>query len=299
MRAFVRIEAPDGTLHELAHGDVIGRLQGASLALDDGRISEAHAMVSLREQELRLLSLRGRFAVADRPLKEVALSPGLEIELARHLFVRVDAVVLPEAVMGLQAAGMARQVLPPVCTLVADPDCRLVASWVEHGLLHAWSNGRGWSMRIQGGPVLPLHFGDVVRIGELEVLAVPIPLAVAGETPTRTRGAIDAPLQVVASYDAVHVHRDGAIVATLAGIQARMVSELVALRGPITWEALARELWRDGSEASILRPRLDVTIARLRRRLQRAGIRSDLVRMDGAGNVELFLQPHDRAVDRT
>ena len=299
MRAYVRIETPDGTLHELVHGDVVGRLRSASLALDDGRVSEAHAMVSLREQELRLLSLRGRFAVDGRTLKEVVLSPGLRIQVVQDLFVRVDAVVLPDVVMGLEAPGVPRQVLPPVCSLVRDPEYRLVAGWVDGAPLHAWSIGSGWSIRVEDSPPRPLDFNDIVHIGDLSIRMVAIPLAAAGETPTHTRGAVDAPLTIVASFDVVHVQRDGVVAATIAGIQAQLVSELVTLGCPVGWEPLARELWRDGSDSAVLRPRLDVTLGRLRRRLQRAGVRSDLVRMDGAGNIELFLYPGDQADDRT
>lgn len=299
MRAYVRIAAPDGTLHELVHGDVVGRLRSASLAVDDGRVSEAHAMVSLREQELRLLSLRGRFAVGGTNLKEVVLSPGLRIQLVQNLFLRVDTVVLPDVVMGLEAPGIPRQVLPPVCSLVRDPEYRLVAGWVEGAPLHAWSTGSGWSIRVEDSSPRPLQFDDVVKIGNLDIQMVAIPLAAAGEAPTHTRGAVDAPLKVVASYDVVHIHRDGVVAATIAGMQAQLVSELATLACPVGWEPLARELWRDGSDSAVLRPRLDVTLGRLRRRLQRAGLRSDLVRMDGAGNIELFLYPGDEVDDRT
>ena len=256
-------------------------------------------MVSLREQELRLLSLRGRFAIDGTTVKEVALSPGLRIQLVQDLFLRVDAVVLPDVVMGLEAPGIPRQVLPPVCSLVKDPEYRLVAGWVEGAPLHAWSTGSGWSVRVEGSPPRPLQFDDIVEVDGLDIQMVAIPLAAAGETPTHTRGAVDAPLKIEASYDVVHIQRDGVVAATVAGIQAQLVSELATLGCPVGWEPLARELWRDGSESAVLRPRLDVTLGRLRRRLQRAGVRANLVRMDGAGNIELFLYPGDQVDDRT
>ena len=58
MRPTVSLQLPDGSIHELGHGDLIGRLWTAALHLDDGRISEAHAMISLRGSELHLLALR-------------------------------------------------------------------------------------------------------------------------------------------------------------------------------------------------------------------------------------------------
>ena len=40
MRPTVSLQLPDGSIHELGHGDLIGRLWTAALHLDDGRISE-------------------------------------------------------------------------------------------------------------------------------------------------------------------------------------------------------------------------------------------------------------------
>ena len=61
--ATVYLLTPDGEEHALIPGDLIGRMHTAALHLDDGRVSEAHAMVSLRDGSLRLLSLRGGFSV--------------------------------------------------------------------------------------------------------------------------------------------------------------------------------------------------------------------------------------------
>jgi hypothetical protein len=86
---------------------------------------------------------------------------------------------------------------------------------------------------------------------------------------------------------------------TLGGLQARLVSELVAIDGPVSWSVLAEELWPDGDDAFLRRNRLDTLLSRLRRRFRAAGLRADLVRADGSGTVELFLYPHDRVEDRT
>jgi len=47
-RALVWIRLPDGSLVALGHGDFIGRVWTAALVLDDPRVSEGHAMISLR-----------------------------------------------------------------------------------------------------------------------------------------------------------------------------------------------------------------------------------------------------------
>lgn len=105
MNAVVRLLAPDGALWALGPGDLIGRMATAALPIDDGRISEAHALVSLPAGELKLLGLRGRFAVDGLPCKEVVLSPGLWVELAPGLGLEVIDVELPDHMLALQGEG--------------------------------------------------------------------------------------------------------------------------------------------------------------------------------------------------
>src|SRR5690606_9907840 len=66
-------------------GGFIGRSPFATLHLDDPRVSEAHALVSLRHGSLYLLALRRRFAVDGRPADELRLAEGQLIELAPEL----------------------------------------------------------------------------------------------------------------------------------------------------------------------------------------------------------------------
>jgi len=286
-------------VHILGHGGIVGRLPSAALHLDDGRVSEAHAMVSLREQSLKLISLRGRFAVDDVPLKEVTLAAGLDIELARGLFLHVIDVVLPDEVLGIEGAGLTRQAVPPVASIVDDGGLRLSAKWVEHALDHVWSYGSVWRMAEGAGQARTVQPGATVQLNGQTLSFVAIPLRETQRTPTRRFGGISSPLHIIAAFDTVHFRRDGAVALALGGIQARTVSELVSVDGPIHWNALAAALWRDRADPMVLRPRLDVTLARVRRRLREAGIRSDLIRADGAGSIELFLQPGDRVEDRT
>ena len=63
MRARVRLRLDSGEVRQLVSGDIIGRIWGAALRLDDPQISEAHALVSMRGTALKLLALRGRFVV--------------------------------------------------------------------------------------------------------------------------------------------------------------------------------------------------------------------------------------------
>lgn len=297
MRAYVRLRGPDGSSHELVHGDLVGRLRTAAMPLDDSRVSEAHAMVSLREQELRLVALRGGLAVDGEPRNEVPLSPGLVILLARGLSVEVEDVVLPESVLGLEGPGLPRQMLPGVASVVLP--LRLVRGHVEGAAAVIWNTGDVWRLRIGEAPPRTLVAGDSFVVSELCLSAVAVPLQAAGLSPTRRHGGVDAPLHLVANLDTVHIQRAGQTPVVIGGVPARIISELVALGGPVPWTLLAGQIWPKEPDPDVVRSRLDVNLSRLRRKLREARIRTDLVHTDGAGQVELLLYPHDTAEDRT
>jgi hypothetical protein len=89
------------------------------------------------------------------------------------------------------------------------------------------------------------------------------------------------------------------VIVSLSGQSARVISELVSLGGPVGWVTLSELLWPELSDPALRRPRLDVLLSRLRARLRAAGVRDDLVRSDGAGQVELLIHPRDTLVDET
>lgn len=299
MRAYVRVRAPDGSHHELVHGDLVGRLSTAALPIDDARISEAHAMISLRERELKLIRLRGGLAYDGKPVNELTLRPGLEVVLAAGISLHVESLHLPSSVLGLVGGRLARQVLPPVASLVpAAEGVRLQAGYVQDAVAWVWCTGSAWRVRV-GERVAPLAPGDRFEVGGETIGAVEIPLEAAGGAATRAVGGVEAPLRIEANFDTVQIHREGAAALVLGGTHARIVSELVALAGPAHWKVIAGLLWPDAAEPESLRSRFDVALSRLRRKLREARIRTDLVHTDGAGQVELLLYPHDRVADRT
>jgi len=76
MHPYVSFRLPSGKLVALGPGDVIGRSDRAALCLSEPYISEAHAMVSLRSGELKLLSLRGPFSGDGQPPSQAPLPGG-------------------------------------------------------------------------------------------------------------------------------------------------------------------------------------------------------------------------------
>ncbi|MCB9792692.1 MAG: helix-turn-helix domain-containing protein [Alphaproteobacteria bacterium] len=299
MHPYVLIRPPEGPPCELVPGDVIGRQPTAALPLDDGRVSEAHAMLSLREGALRLLALRGAFAVEGRPVDQVALTPGLRVTLAQGVELEVLEVSLPEQVLGIEGPGLPLRALPGVASVFARPRLRLARGWDARAEAWVWSAGDVWRLRVGGGEARPVGPGDTLELGALTLSFRGLPLAGAGPSLTRRGEGVAAPLHLVATYDSVHLHRGERVALHLGGILARLISELVAVGGPLSWQALVAELWPGEDEPMVLRSRLDTNLSRLRRKLRAAGVRVDLVRTDGTGQLELLLYPGDSVEDRT
>jgi hypothetical protein len=296
MHAFVRFRMPSGELVELGHGDLIGRLVNARLAIDDPRVSEAHALVSLRRGELVLLSLRRMFSVRGKPESEAILTEGMEIELAPDLVLVVEEVRRPDAVLAIESPTLGRRALPGLVSLSAGPPLTLATRFEPEAQAHVWWNGDGWRARLGRGAPRSIAPGDTLKVGAEEVRFVMVGL----ENSATTTGGLDTPLRIVAWYDGVEIHRQGRPVVTLGGVGARIFSELVAVAGPAEWSIVAREVWKgEALDAHELRHRWDVSLARLRTRLRDAGIRADLLRSDGSGYVQIVTTPQDVVEDKT
>lgn len=299
MRATTTLQLPDGTLRELAPGDIIGRLPSAALFLDDERISEAHALVSLRGTELKILALRGRLLVDGKPAHEAVLEEGLVVEPAPGLELTVASVTLPDAVLAIEADGMPRQVPPGTGSIVLGQRPTLLPRHVGDAAAWVWAVGDGWRVRIGNGAPRELRVGDSFDVHGVTFRAVQIPLARAGRDNTRGAPATPAPLTIVARYDVVHVWAEGGGEAHFDGVLARILSELASIGAPVAWEVVAAQTWPKEPERSALRARWDVCLSRVRRRLRQAGLRDDLVRAAGIGLIELHLRPGDRVQDES
>jgi hypothetical protein len=291
----VTLRLPSGELHTLFHGDLIGRLWSAALRLDDARISEAHAMVSNRGREMKLLALRGRFMVEGVTLTEVELRAGMQIMLAPGIELEVAAVTLPLAVMLIEAEGLAARSIPGVLSLFGGQPPKIRTGWRPdaHGWL--WPTGEGW-MR-SGEPPISVHDGDAWELGG-STFRARLEAPTSGTDPTQQVASLSLPLTLIARYDSVHIQRPGMPVLTLSGRSARLISELVVLRQPCSWEVLAVDLWGELDRYQ-LRQRWDMQLQRLRQKLRAATIRVDLVHATGNGLIELVLGPADVVVDET
>lgn len=293
--ASVTLRTEDGREHTLGHGDLIGRVWSAALQLEDGRISEAHAMVSLRGRALKLLALRGLFATDGKALKELDLEEGQVIHLARGVSLEVVGVVTPDSVWVLRGDGLGQVTLSGVCSLVTRPAPRIRPGAREDARVVFFLGAEGWRARV-GDDVVPLTEGWSFEEGDVRVEASLEGLEDASGA-TRLAGRVDPPLRVLVRFDSVTVERDGYPPVRVAGKGARLISELAAVGAPLHWEALCRELWSDDADPVFLRRRFDAVLHRLRHKLVAAGIRRDLVRSDHSGLFELVLRQVDILVD--
>lgn len=281
---------PDQDPVPLGHGDLIGRATAAAMIVEDARVSEAHAFVSLRSGRLRLLALRGRFRVAGNVVADVELSPGLDVELADGLTLHVHEVSLPSVLVGVEGPGLPRQALPGTVALDVRPTVRLRPGWQPDAAAVLWSLDDAWRLTRPGRSARPIAPGDVIDLDGWPLAIVAVPLDAAGQQ--RTVVGFAAPLRLEARFHTVRVLADDRAPVVIGGLHGRILSELIALDGPVDWTVVAAEVW-GGEPDDAMRRRWDVTLSRLRARLRTLGLRDDLVHADGAGHVELLLHAGD------
>lgn len=294
----VRLKAPDGREVDLSPGEIIGRLSSAALHLGDARVSEAHAMVSLRAGELVLLALRRRFVVDGLARSELVLEPGLELELGSSLTLLVLEVELPDHVLAVRAPGLPTTPLPPVTSLLGGAPPRVAPRFDGQARAVVFSEGARFLARVGAEEPREVGVGDAIEVDgvRFELVAVPRRASEVARTAVQTDAV---PRTWVLRHDVVTVSRAGQEILDLRGYTAQIVSELAAIGQPAPWEVVARELWRDGADAHVLRRRWDMALGRLRHKLRDAELPTDLVRADGAGNVELRMRAADRIEDRS
>ena len=295
------IFVPSHGLRVTVHpGSLIGRLTTAAASISDPRVSEAHALVSLRARSLQLLALRGLLLVDGHEVDHVTLAPGLRVELADGLPLVVETVVLPtHALLLCGAVPGAVELAAATYSLVEEQGTvRVVVGFVDGAAGHLWASGSSLWIRVGEQPPQRVDAGGRWMIAACSLRVVQVPLDDTPETWTDSaRGR--AGLVVFARYTTVHIQRDAGT-AVVTGKPANLISELVRFGAkPIPWELVSQQIWGGDVDRLTLRKNFDSTMSRLRGQLRELGLRDDLVGLDGGGNVELVLQPGDRIVDQT
>lgn len=283
-------------------GGLVGRLRAADLRIDDPRVSEAHAYVSLRDGVLKLLALRGGLAVRGRLVREVTLATGLEITLAKGsppLVLRVLNVQNADTMLAIRGPGLEPEALAGgrCLSLQIDDAPRLQEGFRPDAPATFWTDGEGWVARVEGHPPQRLQAGTRLECGGREFEIVEIAVRLAHTAQTDLDGSLASPVRIEGFFDTVHVHRTGQPALVLTGAPARLIYELGTIGQPVWWRDVAATLWPDDVSDSKLRKRWDVLLVRLRKRLADAAIRPSLVQADGAGKVRLLLERADVFTD--
>lgn len=295
---FVTLLLPGGVRQTVGPGALFGRSFAADVRLDDGRISEAHAFLSLRGGQFVLFALRGRLRVDGRDVLRVELCEGQLLELARDFALEVERVVPPRRALAVCGVGLEQQILVEVTSLILEPVPHLVAGHQPRAAAVLFSDGLEWRLQAASGELRTLAAGETITVQGCELSFADQWLGdaqVEETAPLVPSGA----LRLVSYFDSVHLlDENGEVQGVLTGKPAQLMAELLAYGGPIEWRALAHALWGKGEQDQVLRNRLDVTLAKLRRLLKAIGLRRDLVLAHKNGLLELVLYPGDKTEDR-
>ncbi len=276
----------------------MGRLSVAAVRIADPRVAEAHALVTLRGRGLRLEALQGWLAVGGRHVGGIDLEEGQAIALARGLVVEVEHVVLPRTVLALEFTALPSG-LPTTHELsgsiysITDVAPGLHPVMDLGAPAHVMSTGDGWCLRM-GGPVENISPGRRWTVAGWSVRAVALEIGVGeGVAPIEAERREELAMYITTRFNTAYFHVPGRPSFTLVDDPARVVGAMAARERSAPWDVVAQEIWPEVRDLSRLRERWDTALRRLRACLSEAGVRDDLVRSDGAGNIELHLMDGD------
>ena len=297
----IELHEAHGTRRVRVHaGDLIGRVPSAAVLVDDPQVSEAHALVTMRRGRFVLLCLRRRVEVDGQPARDVELRTGLDVGLSATTRMRVLDVHIPPDVLGVESEGIGQRVLGPVASFSGGVQPVFWGRFELSADAHVWSLGGRWRVRLRGENARELRAGDTIELDGASFRFVALDTRTAPPPSSQSGDGSFVPLRIITHYDGVEIHRDDHPLLILNGLGARVIAELAAFDAPVPWTLVAREVWalKEVEDLQLLRHRWDMTLNRLRKKLDAAEVRSSLVRSDRMGCVQLVLQPDDTLEDR-
>lgn len=141
----------NGNQHILYPGSIIGRLAKADLRIDDPRISEAHALISLRGNSLKMLALRGSLTIKERIRGETVLDKDMEIKLTDEHVLKVVSVHLPEYVLTVQYQDETISLTETEMSIHINP-LRFEKNILSTAVFWVWQSGEAWWYQRVGSP---------------------------------------------------------------------------------------------------------------------------------------------------
>lgn len=292
VRCAVSFSLPHGAVVVLEPGDIIGRGPRSALRIDDPRVSELHAYVSLRGAQLVLIALRGRMSVHGKPVTEMPLSAGLRVLLAGTFPIIVESVEVPATVLAIAGDGLEAVAVSGVMSLELEPR-GLSSGFREDAAAVLWMSGNELRLRCRGDLDQSLAPGATFEVEGEHFSVLQIPLDELLQPETEGYGQLAVALEIAIYYDTVHIIPEDGRAVVIDGLTARIVSELAEIKSPVEWRSVAKSIWPTLDDTSALRSRWDQSMHRLRRKLREGKLRMDLVRASHGGLYELFLGPRD------
>lgn len=278
----------------LGPGDFIGRSEVAALCLDDPRVSEAHAMVSLRDGSLKLIALRGRFRQGEEVLSEAVLRPGVVLEFARDVHLVCEQVHMPDEVLGLLINAELKVMLTHTMTLYTSENMMIKRGYDPRGGAIFWTTGSLWRVQIADQPSLTLEQGQTFIVDQTRIEVIAIPLDRIAQT--HTRNSLRSPLRFTCHDTHVEIARVNEPTIKVSGVPGRILLSLLRRQGTASYQEIVKEVWpHDVSTNLSLRRRFDTGIRRLRTHLGHVlpVDETQFIQLDGTGVVTLFLSPRD------
>lgn len=288
--ALFQIQGEDA-IYAVGHGEFIGRSGAAALTIDDPRISEAHAMVSLRGRGLEVLALRGKLRVRGNRVYEAKLSANVSLELAPEFFVTCVDIILPEHVLALDFAGLPRVVLTSTLTLYTEPEPRVRRGFDPRSAATIWNMDGQWRIQISSHKLQHLEGGETFELGQNTLSVTRVPVQSAGLEKTMR----SSPVLMQAHGGSVKVWREqkDECPIVVSGVPGKIGAVLLEAGGSLNWRVVVGRVWPgDQSTEAALRGRFDAGVRRLRERLVQLGLPPETVRLDGAGSV-ILIPPGD------
>lgn len=296
MLPMVRFRLDDASEVEVGPGGFVGRLASAALCIDHPQVSEAHALVSLRGRHMFLLALRGPLTVDGKRVPHIRLESGQRISLVEGTSLEVAELRLPTTVLAVDGLASGPIALVRSAYTLDGPPWSLEPGYRPGGRGWIWS-ADGYRLQLAGEPPRALSPGDAIALDGATMTLREVPLHEGAVKPTQSATAREPAMRIVARFETLHLYREDGAVFSIGGIPARIVSELVDYRVPVPWNLVARTIWPDLTDPYLLRQNWDRHIKRLRRKLGEAGFRTNLLRADGRGGIELMTMPRDEVVD--
>jgi len=298
-RPYVRLQLPDKRSVGLYPGDLISRGPTAALHIPDARVSEAHAMISFRNNKLWMLGLRGRIAEDGRhPSPEIELRPGLTIKLGPALRVYVESVVIPRKVLAMRIGARTVALQSRIYSITTEPQLEVVPNNQPDASAQVWCAEGLWFFHPRGAPAVELAAGQTVEVDGVHI----IEQSPEGIEETRFDGRDplmerERGLQLTLNGDLVTI-QGGERPLDIAGKPAEVIVELAAYNDiPVHWQLIARAIWKDTEDKALLQGRWSQATRVIRLRLEEHGVRPDLVSKKGKGNWQLVLTPNDQLID--